>query len=89
MTKKIVIRWENGLGGSGGSKRIFWGTNARIGSKKIKKIRLDPPDPPNPFSHRITTFFVMYGDFSTKKNQKSNEAISGKSFFPNWYRPLV
>jgi hypothetical protein len=25
-----------------------------------KKIRFNPPDPPNPFSHRITLFLVMY-----------------------------
>jgi hypothetical protein len=29
--------------------------------EKIKKIRINPPDPPNPFSHCIThPFFVMY-----------------------------
>jgi hypothetical protein len=28
--------------------------------EKSKKIRINPPDPPNPFSHRITPFFVMY-----------------------------
>jgi hypothetical protein len=25
-----------------------------------EKIRFNPPNPPNPFSHRITPFFVMY-----------------------------
>jgi hypothetical protein len=47
------IRWENGLGGSGGSERIFWGFIPKIRAKKARKIRLNPPDPPNPFSHRI------------------------------------
>jgi hypothetical protein len=28
--------------------------------KSKKKIRVNPPDPPHPFSHCITTFFVMY-----------------------------
>jgi hypothetical protein len=34
----------------------FLGTNARILSKKVKKIRFNLPNPPNPFSHCITFF---------------------------------
>jgi hypothetical protein len=48
-----MIQWENGLGGSGGYKRIFWDFILKIRAKKSRKIRLNPP---NPFSHRITTF---------------------------------
>jgi hypothetical protein len=48
-----VIRWENGLGGL---KRIF-SVMRMLGIRKtIKKIRFNPPDPPNPFSHRISLF---------------------------------
>jgi hypothetical protein len=60
MTKKVVIQWENGLGGLGGLKRIFLDFFARILRIKPPKIRLNPLDPPNPFSHCITIFFVMY-----------------------------
>jgi hypothetical protein len=31
----------------------FFSINARISSKKSKKIRSYPPDPPNPFFHCI------------------------------------
>jgi hypothetical protein len=33
----VVIRWENGLSGSGGYERIFWDPNAQISSKNQKK----------------------------------------------------
>jgi hypothetical protein len=57
------IRWENGLGGSGGYKRIFLRVRVLEIRQKIKKIRSNPPDPPNPFSHCIS--------ISTSKNIKS------------------
>jgi hypothetical protein len=41
------------LSGSGGLKRIFSGVRVLGIREKIKKIRVNPPDPPNPFSHRI------------------------------------
>jgi hypothetical protein len=34
---KKAVQWENGLGGLGRLKRIFFYPNARISSKKIKK----------------------------------------------------
>jgi hypothetical protein len=37
MTKKGLIQWENGLGGSGGSKRIFSGVRVLEIREKIKK----------------------------------------------------
>jgi hypothetical protein len=49
-----VIQWENGLGGLGGYKRIFSAVRVLGIREKIKKIRINPPDPSNPFSHRIT-----------------------------------
>jgi hypothetical protein len=49
----VEIQWENGLGGSGGSKRIFSVVRVLGIREKIKKIRFNPPDPPNPFSHCI------------------------------------
>jgi hypothetical protein len=33
----------------------FWELYSQNPSKKTRKIRLNPPDPPNPFSHCITT----------------------------------
>jgi hypothetical protein len=56
MTKKGVIQWENGWGGSGGLKRIFSGVRVLGIRKKIKKkIRFHPP---HPFSHCITIFHM-------------------------------
>jgi hypothetical protein len=37
MTKKGVIQWENGLGGSGGFKRIFFEPKCLNFKQKIKK----------------------------------------------------
>jgi hypothetical protein len=33
---------------------FFFGFILKIRAKKSRKIRLNPPDPPHPFSHRIT-----------------------------------
>jgi hypothetical protein len=33
--------------------RIFWIPIPHFNQKKSKKIRVNPPDPPNPFSHSI------------------------------------
>jgi hypothetical protein len=49
---RIVILWENGWGGLGGYERIFL---LNKGSKLVqKKIRVNLPNPPHPFSHSIT-----------------------------------
>jgi hypothetical protein len=51
----FVIRWKNGLGGLGGWTRIFLERfQLNTQAKKQKKICVNPPDPPNPFFHRIT-----------------------------------
>jgi hypothetical protein len=44
------------LGGFGRLKRIFLLKMHEFQAKKSKKIRLYPPDPPNPFFHRISIF---------------------------------
>jgi hypothetical protein len=44
------------IGRIGRIRTDFLDSNARISSKNQKKIRSYPPDPPNPFSHRISTF---------------------------------
>jgi hypothetical protein len=73
----MEIRWENGLGGSGGYERIF-APNARILSKKIKKIRWYPPDPPNPFSHSITciSFLIQINRIAAHPSQLYLEYIA-------------
>jgi hypothetical protein len=53
---KMEILWENGLGGSGGFKRISFDYLLEIRAFGSQKIRLNPPDPPNPFSHSISIF---------------------------------
>jgi hypothetical protein len=50
------MRWENGLGGFGRLKRIFEIQMHGFQAKKSKKIRFNLPNPPNPFSYRISTF---------------------------------
>jgi hypothetical protein len=47
---------EERMGRIGQIQTDFLGTNARISSQNIKKIRSYPPDPLHPFSHRISTF---------------------------------
>jgi hypothetical protein len=37
MTKKVVIQWENGLGGSGRLKRIFLALFSKFEQKKQEK----------------------------------------------------
>jgi hypothetical protein len=32
-----------------------------------KKIRVNPPDPPNPFSHRITILHLKYNRFAQSR----------------------
>jgi hypothetical protein len=66
MIKKVVILWENGLGGSGGSERIFFLFFLRIPSTRAakKKIRSNLPDPPNPFSHSISLSKAKTADSS-------------------------
>jgi hypothetical protein len=44
------------IGRIGRIQTDFGDLNARISSKKSKKIRFNLPDPPNPFSHRIGIF---------------------------------
>jgi hypothetical protein len=53
---KMPIQWENGLGGFGGLKRIFFNFFCLKFVHCVKKIRLDPLNPPNPFSHCIAFF---------------------------------
>jgi hypothetical protein len=53
---KMEIRWENGLGGLGGSERIFLFFLLETRTFGSKKIRSYLPDPPNPFSHSISIF---------------------------------
>jgi hypothetical protein len=51
----VVIRWENGWGGLGGWITDFSLISVWYLNKKFqKKSVVYPPDPPNPFSHRIT-----------------------------------
>jgi hypothetical protein len=77
-----VIQWENGLSGSGGSERIFWDFILKNQAKKARKIRLNPPDPPNPFSHCITTFLscteIFF--FSSKRDSQKKVIFASKSF---------
>jgi hypothetical protein len=48
----MPILWENGLGGLGGFARIFL-FQCAVFKQNQKKISVNPPNPPNPFSHSI------------------------------------
>jgi hypothetical protein len=50
---KVGILWENGLGGLGRLTQIFFKQMFNLPAKP-KKIRVNLPNPPNPFSHSIT-----------------------------------
>jgi hypothetical protein len=65
-----VVLWENGLGGSGGYERIFSEVRVLEIREKIKKIRIHPPDPPNPFSHSIGIFLTLLAKYQIYSSPK-------------------
>jgi hypothetical protein len=53
MGDTMPIRWENRLSGLGVWETDFFSILTWILNLNKKKIRLHPPNPLNPFSHRI------------------------------------
>jgi hypothetical protein len=92
MTKKSVIRWKNGLGGSGGLKRIFSGVRVLEIRKKIKKSVSIRPIRPIRSPIRITFFFSKkqnkIGAFfvGTHRNSFSIKYLQIKYILKLWLR---
>jgi hypothetical protein len=66
----------------------FFGFNyTDFKQKKIQKIRINPPDPPNPFSHHIA-FFQSGNPCIPNSNQTTKKFKKHESLFLSFARVL-